>query len=246
MKHEGFANRTGLDFRFFDYEDNSLALDVDYVNSVSVEISADHVAATGGADGAEQVIFDEAIKGTFKMSTQIIPLELIALAATSEGVTDGCTTSEKEEVTAGEGGAVTLTGTPVAGSVCVYPASACKVGIDTPIADVTVAGSKITIPEATAGTKYVIYYFAVQAEAKTVTFSDNVSPKYYSCFGKTLYKGSKNSKCAEYVHCYKLRPQKNLSLTYQGSGDPMSLDITCDIMSNEDGKSYETSRLMAK
>mgnify|MGYP003300790595 CR=1 FL=1 len=59
MKHEGFANRTGLDFRFFDYEDNSLALDVDYVNSVSVEISADPVAATGGADGAEQVVFDD-------------------------------------------------------------------------------------------------------------------------------------------------------------------------------------------
>lgn len=246
MKHEGFANREGLEFRIFNYEDGSLALDIDYVNSSTLEFNSDHVAATAGVHGAEAVIFDEALKGTFKFSTQIIPIELIAVLSSPDAVTEGCTTSEKEEVTVAAGGTATLKMAPVAGSVCAYSADACKVGIDTPIANVTVADTTITIPEATEGAKYIVYYLASQANATTVKFSDTLSPGYYSLYGKTNYKGTKNNKCSEYNHFYKLRPQKALNLTYQGTGDPMSLEITFDILSDDNGDFYDHGRINPK
>ena len=192
------------------------------------------------------VIFDEALKGTFKFSTQSIPIELIAVLSSPDAVTEGCTTSEKEEVTVATGGTATLKMAPVAGSVCAYSADACKVGIDTPIANVTVADTTITIPEATEGAKYIVYYLASQANATTVKFSDTLSPGYYSLYGKTNYKGTKNNKCSEYNHFYKLRPQKALNLTYQGTGDPMSLEITFDVLSDDNGDFYDHGRINPK
>ena len=83
------ANRKGANIQLRKYSDKSLFAYIDYVNSVAVELTAGRVYATGGDSGARQVGFDDPIEGSIKLSTQIVPIEFVALACSPDGVEDG-------------------------------------------------------------------------------------------------------------------------------------------------------------
>ena len=83
------ANRKGADIQLRKYADKSLFAYIDYANSVAVDLSSGRVYATGGNSGARQVGFDDPIEGTLKISTQIVPIEFVALACSPDGIEDG-------------------------------------------------------------------------------------------------------------------------------------------------------------
>lgn len=233
------ANRKGANIQLRKYSDKSLFAYIDYVNSVAVELTAGRVYATGGDSGARQVGFDDPIEGTIKLSTQIVPIEFVALACSPDGVAEGGEIGIREKLTATEG-KVTLSKTPVAGTIYVY-----KEGEDitsTPAAT-TATGTDVTVTGAKAGDVYIAYYIVASEDAKSATFSNEKTPGCYIIYGDTVWKDTNDNVSAEHFKAYKAMPQKAFSITYQGSGDPLTFEMTFDLMEDDDGNVYTSSRI---
>ena len=234
------ANRKGANIQLRKYSDKSLFAYIDYVNSVAVELSSNRVYATGGDSGTRQVGFDDPIEGTIKLSTQIVPIEFVALACSPDGVEDGGEIGIREKITVKEEGKITLTKTPVAGTIYVF-----KDGEDitaTPAATAA-TGTEVTVTGAKAGEVYIAYYIVASAEAKSATFNNEKTPGCYIIYGDTVWKDTNDTITAEHFKAYKAMPQKSFSITYQGSGDPLTFEMTFDLMEDEDGNVYTSSRI---
>ena len=80
-----FANRYGLDVKIYSLgegdEKGELLMTIDFANVCDVDISGDRTWATGGQAHANKIAFNDPIQGTFKISTQIMTSELLALMA---------------------------------------------------------------------------------------------------------------------------------------------------------------------
>ena len=234
------ANRKGANVQLRKYSDKSLFAYIDYVNSVAVELSSNRVYATGGDSGARQVGFDDPIEGTIKLSTQIVPIEFVALACSPDGVEDGGEIGIREKITVKEEGKITLTKTPVAGTIYVF-----KDGEDitaTPAAT-TATGTEVTIASAKVNEVYVAYYIVASEDAKSATFNNEKTPGCYIIYGDTVWKDTNDTISAEHFKAYKAMPQKSFSITYQGSGDPLTFEMTFDLMEDEDGNVYTSTRI---
>ena len=234
------ANRKGANIQLRKYSDKSLFAYIDYVNSVAVELTSPRVYATGGDSGARQVGFDDPIEGSIKLSTQIVPIEFVALACSPDGVEDGGEIGIREKITVKEEGKITLTKTPVAGTIYVY-----KEGDDitaTPAATAA-TGTEVTIASAKANEVYVAYYIVASEEAKSATFNNDKTPGCYIIYGDTVWKDTNDTVSAEHFKAYQAMPQKSFSITYQGSGDPLTFEMTFDLMEDEDGNVYTSSRI---
>lgn len=233
------ANRKGANIQLRKYSDKSLFSYIDYANSVAVELTSNRVYATGGDSGARQVGFDDPIEGTMRISTQIVPIEFVALACSPDGVETGGEIGIKEKLILASG-ALTLTKAPVAGTLYVY-----KDGDDissTPAAT-TATGTSVTIDGGTDGDAYIAYYIVASAEAKSATFNNRKTPGCYIVYGDTVWKDTNDTISAEHFKAYKAMPQKSFSITYQGSGDPLTFEMTFDLMEDEDGNVYTSSRI---
>lgn len=234
------ANRKGLNTRLYRYSDKSLFMNIPFGKVTAIDASASRVYATGGQNDGKIVGFDDPAEGTFKITTQIIPIEIIALACSPDGVSEGAEWAVREVLTVATEGKLTLTATPIAGTLYVYPKNADLDG--EPVAT-TATASEVTIANAQVGDEYVAYYLKEVAEAKTVTLNNNVTPGTYIIYSDTTYKADDDTIVAEQVHCYKAMPQKAISLSYQGSGDPASMDLTFDLMEDDDGNVIAFTRM---
>ena len=82
-----FANRYGLNVEIYDHADTEMAtplMTIDFANVSDVDISGDRTWATGGQDHSNKIGFNDPLKGTFKLSTQIMTMELLTLMAGGE------------------------------------------------------------------------------------------------------------------------------------------------------------------
>ena len=233
------ANRKGANIQLRKYSDKSLFAYIDYVNSVAVELSSNRVYATGGDSGARQVGFDDPIEGTLKLSTQIVPIEFVALACSPDGVEDGGEIGIREKLTLTTS-KLTLSKTPVAGTIYVF-----KEGDDitSPPVATEATGTSVTISGGNEGDVYIAYYIVASEEAKSATFSNAKTPGCYIVYGDTVWKDTNDTISAEHFKAYKAMPQKSFSITYQGSGDPLTFEMTFDLMEDEDGNVYTSSRI---
>lgn len=82
------ANRFGLNIKFYPYTpDGSIGPEsqpvatVDFANEVSIELSADLTWATGGQAHSKMIGFKNPTEGTLSISTQIVTMTLLSLAA---------------------------------------------------------------------------------------------------------------------------------------------------------------------
>ena len=79
-----FANRYGLNIEIYASTDTQMAtplMTVDFANVSDIDLGGDRTWATGGQDHANKIGFNNPIEGTFKLSTQIMTMELLALMA---------------------------------------------------------------------------------------------------------------------------------------------------------------------
>ena len=233
------ANRKGLNTRLYRYSDKSLFMNIPFGKVTAVDASASRVYATGGQNDGKMVGFDDPAEGTFKITTQIIPIEIIALACSPDGVSEGADWAVREVLKA-TAGKITLTAEPIVGTLYVYPKNADLDG--EPVAT-TAAASDVTIADAEEGDEYVAYYLKNVKDAKTVTLNNNVTPGTYIIYSDTTYKAEDDTIVAEQIHCYKAMPQKAISLSYQGSGDPASMDLTFDLMEDDNGDVISFTRM---
>lgn len=79
-----FANRYGLNVKVYAYTDTTKKtplVSIDFANVSDIDLSGDRVWATGGQEHANKIGFNDPVEGTFKLSTQIMTMELLALMA---------------------------------------------------------------------------------------------------------------------------------------------------------------------
>lgn len=237
------ANRRGSNIRLYKYSDESLFMYIPFARITAPEVSSNRVWAQGGVSDANLVGFDDPATGTFKITTQIIPLELIALACTPNGLTTGSDWAVREEIVAAAAGSLTLSAAPIAGSLYVYAKSSDAEG--TPVAG-SVAGTTFTAT--TAGdiakdSTYVAYYLKTENTAKKVTFTNRVTPGSFIIISDTEYKADDDTIVAEQITCHHAMPAKAISLSYQGSGDPASLEMSFDLTEDDNGDVITFARL---
>ena len=79
-----FANRYGLNIEIYASTDAQMVtplMTIDFANVSDISLSGDRTWATGGQDHANKIGFNNPIEGTFKLSTQIMTMELLNLMA---------------------------------------------------------------------------------------------------------------------------------------------------------------------
>lgn len=234
------ANKCGVRFVFYDYATQAPVLPVHFINDYSEELSSDRSFATGDWNGANLVGFDDPITGTIKISTQIIPIELLALAAGGNGVEEGADLAHREVITCTTEGKISLATAPVAGSIYVYEED--KDCSGEPVAS-SATSKDVTIEGATVGKKYVAYYLENSTTAKRVQFRSDATSKFLTMRGITKWKDTTGAEIIEHVVGYKVQPKKAISLTYHGKGDPISMDMELDILEDDEGRTYDHIRV---
>lgn len=70
----------------------------------------------------------------------------------------------------------------------------------------------------------------------------SASPKFYIIKGKTVWQGEDGTTYNETITIYKACVKPGYSATYNGSGDPQSLDIEFELGTNENGKLVDFER----
>lgn len=233
------VNRYGLrevcDLTFFDLTTNKPFLYMDYALTSTNEHSADTTYATGGKGNPRRLAFDGNRQSTLTISTQIIDFRIIALLAGAD-VEKGVTNVFKREVLTAvddEGTIkITLSQTPVNGTVTVFPLSSDAVAGEEE--EITVIDNDIIITNGTAGAQYVAYYqFESDSNAEKISFKARNFPKYCRIVGDTLIKNEATGENEPFqMIAHKAKPQANFTLTMASEGDPTTLEMTFDLFAN--------------
>lgn len=232
-----YGLREVADLTFFDLTTNKPFLYMDYALTSTNEHSADTTYATGGKGNPRRLAFDGNRQSTLTISTQIIDFRIIALLAGAE-VEKGVTNVFKREVLTAvddEGDVkITLSETPVTGTVTVFPLSSDAVAGEEE--DITVEDSNVTITTGTVGTQYVAYYqFQSDINAEKISFKAKNFPKYCRIVGDTLIKNEATGENEPFqMIAHKAKPQANFTLTMASEGDPTTLEMTFDLFASQE------------
>lgn len=237
MSVNTYGLREVADLLFIDLATNKPFLYMDYALTSTNEHSADTTYATGGKGNPRRLAFDGNRQSTLTISTQIIDFRIIALLAGAD-VEKGVTNVFKREVLTAvdDTGSVkiTLSETPVTGTVTVFPISSDAVAGEEE--DITVTGSDVTITDGTAGTQYVAYYqFESDSNAEKISFKAKNFPKYCRIVGDTLIKNEATGVNEPFqMVANKAKPQANFTLTMASEGDPTTLEMTFDLFASSE------------
>ena len=232
MPNPNMANREVCDLIFVDYATKKPFLNLDFANVTTTELTGESVFAYGGKGHPKRVQFAGERGGTITIETQIQTVKLWQLITGGE-VTKSAKFVTRVETTVGSGGtAITLTDTPVVGSVVVY-----KAGDDcgTELA-CSAEGTTVTLTSAlTEGDKVIVYYMKeVTDKVQRINIKSTSFPKNFIVYGDTIMKTEDDEVLPYKLTAYKVAPQSNMSLSFSNNGDPGSLTITCDLMADGD------------
>jgi hypothetical protein len=236
-----YGLREVADLTFFDLTTNKPFLYMDYALTSTNEHSADTSYATGGKGNPRRLAFDGNRQSTLTISTQIIDFRIIALLAGAD-VEKGATNVFKREVLTAVDNVgsieITLSETPVAGTVTVFPISSDAVAGEEET--ITVSGNKVTITNGVAGAQYVAYYqFLSDATAEKISFKASNFPKYCRIVGDTLIKNEATGVNEPFqMVANKAKPQANFTLTMASEGDPTTLEMTFDLFADAENNEF--------
>lgn len=232
MANPNMANREVCDLIFVDYSTKKPFLNLDFANVSTTELTGESVFAYGGKGHPKRVQFSGERGGTITIETQIQTVKLWQLITGGEVTKSAKFVTRIEAVVDDEGTGISLNDIPVAGSVVVYKADD---DCGTELA-CTVADKAITLTTAlTAGDKVVVYYMKeVSDGVQRINIKSTSFPKNFIVYGDTVMKTEDDEVLPYKLTAYKVAPQSNMSLSFSNNGDPGSITITCDLMSDSD------------
>lgn len=225
-----FANREVCDLIFEDYATKKPFLNMDYANVSTTEITGETVFAYGGKGHPKRVAFSGERGGTLTIETQIQSFKLYQLL-TGGDMSKTAKFMEREELTVTDDGTVTLSSAPAEGaSVNVF-------AMDDDCGEAkaaTVAGQTVTITDAAAGDKVIVYYAKeLTDKVQKISIKGSSFPKAFTVYGDTVMKTENDELLPYKFIAYKAAPQSNMSISMSNNGDPATITITCDLMVNE-------------
>lgn len=232
MANQNMANREVCDLIFVDYATKKPFLNLDFANVSTTELTGESVFAYGGMGHPKRVSFSGERGGTITIETQIQTVKLWQLITGGEVSKSAKFIARIEAAVDEDGTTITLTDTPVAGSVVVYKADD---DCGTELA-CTVAGTAVTLTTAlTGGDKVIVYYMKeVTSGVQRINIKSTSFPKSFIVYGDTVMKTEDDEVLPYKLTAYKVSPQSNMSLSFSNNGDPSSITITCDLLADQD------------
>lgn len=227
-----FANREVCDLIFVEYKSKKPFLNLDFANTTTTEMSGEAVYAYGGKGHPKRVTFHGDRGGTIAFETQMKTTKLYSLI-TGASLETAAKFLKREVVKCGTAGKLTVSGTPVVGTVNVFKADDdCGTELT---ATATASSKEITVTDATANDSYIVYYMTELTEkVRKINIKSTTFPRAFTVYGDT-YEKTENDEIVPYrMVAYKCSPQTNFSLSCANSGDPATITITCDLMADSD------------
>lgn len=234
-----FANREVMDLTFFDFATKKPFLNFPYANVTTHELSGEAVYAYGGEGHPKRVSFNGEKGGTISFETQMQTPKLYAFITGAE-LTTGANFLKKEKVKCATAGKLTLSKTPIEGTIFVYKenddcgkelSGTFSVSSESGTNEITfTAGSEGSDAILVNNSYYVYYQTAGSASSITIPIKSNTFPKSFMAYASTYMKGEDDVIYTYQLKAYKCMPQSNFSVSFSNSGDPASITITCDLM----------------
>lgn len=224
------ANRQCCDLDIRDYKTKAPWMFADFCNTTTANISADAVYAN--KKGAKCIKFDNPLEGTITMEFQVSPFRIYAMLSDGE-IETSAVIARRESVTGEAGGVLNLTKTPMAGSVF---------AVD-PVTGKTIEGTVVdkkftakTTSDIVADTTYEVAYLESKTTGvKKVSFNNKKVPKDFFIQMVTNNRDENGDEVAMRLTAYKASPQRNFEISFASDGDPSSVTLTCDLMTDRDG-----------
>lgn len=234
-KNANFANREVADLMLVDYSTKKLFLNVDWANVTSTSFEADRVFATGGQGAPNRVQFDGSRTGTLTIEAQVYPVKVFQMLSGNDlGTTANFL--KREKITASEANKLTLSTEAGSNSVQVFKADD-DMGTEITC---TVSGKEITATSGIeADNEYIVYYYAKVANAQVVHVDSKHFPKAYRVEGSIPYKTEDDTIIEAHPIWYKAAPQGGFELSWQNTGDPVSLTMTFDVLADADSNVFD-------
>jgi hypothetical protein len=240
------ANREVFNNTFRNLADGSIFDYIDYANTGSVDYKVTSVYARGGQGGGRRMRFDGEPEATMKFSTQIITPKLISMVAGAEVVKGKNFFRHKTITSVTDDTATKITfpvgEIPVADTLSIYPQGV-ELNDTNKVAGTFETGTFTFAEKADNDGEYECFYQTSVAESQTVTFKSNVFPKSFIWDGETLWKDDDGNVKTEIFHAYNCSPQQNFTMNYSNSGDPSSLEITFDLLSDKNHNIFDKTFL---
>ena len=232
MSNATMANREVCDLIFVDYATKKPFLNLDFANVSTTELTGESVFAYGGKGHPKRVQFSGERGGTITIETQVQSVKLWQLITGGE-VSKSAKFVTRVEAAVNEAGTeITLAEAPVAGSVVIYAADD---DCGTELA-CTVADKVVTLSTALSGSdKVIVYYMKEMNEGvQRINIKSTSFPKNFTVYGDTVMKTENDEVLPYRIVAAKCAPQSNMSLSFSNSGDPSTLNITCDLLADAD------------
>lgn len=233
-KNVNFANREVADLMLVDYSTKKMFLNVDWANVTSTSFEADRVFATGGQGAPNRVQFDGSRTGTLTIEAQVYPVKVFQMLSGQELGTSA-NFLKREEITATAEGSLTISVEAGSDSVQLFAADD-DMGAEL---EATISGTTVTAANVKADTAYVVYYYAKSANAQVVKLDSTHFPKSYRVEGSIPYKTENDEIIEAHPIWYKAAPQGGFELSWQNTGDPVSLTMTFDVLADSDGNIFD-------
>lgn len=226
------ANRQCCDLDIRDYKTKTPWMYADFCNTTTMGFSSDAVYAM--KKGARCIKFDNPLEGTIAMTFQVHPFRVYAMLSDGEIETSAVIT-RKETVKAITAGSLTLTNTPVAGTVFIYDVDDFGgKAIEGTVVDKVFTATTDT--DIAAGTSYAIGYLELKSDGvKKVSFNNKKIPKDFHIQMSTLDKNEQGELVPMRITAYKASPQRSLDLSFSSEGDPAEITITMECLEDENG-----------
>ena len=226
------SNRQCCDLDIRDYKTIAPRMYADFCNTTTAGFSSEPTYAN--KKGAKCIKFDNPLEGTIAMTFQVHPFRVYAMLSDGEIETTAIIT-RKESIKATEAGKLTLTNTPVVGTVFVYAEDDFGgTAIEGTVADKEFTAT--TADEIVAETTYVVGYLEEKTTGvKKVSFNNKKTPKDFFVQMSTLDKNEDGELIPMRITAYKASPERKLDLSFSSDGEPAEITITCTCLVDDEG-----------
>lgn len=225
-----YASRDCGVFELTKLSTNQKALRIDYANTVTVNITSDTVKAK--KRGKDAVVFTNPMEGTLEAEIQVYPFELFSIFGNGT-ITEGGDRAEMQTITATAAGKLELADEPKKGTIFVYE----KGGVGGTNIEGTSTGktfSATTAGDIVSGKKYDVSYMVNDSTLQLVKINDNQELTDYRIDAEINQKSEYGDVTPLHITCYKATPQRNIELAFVAEGDPITMKITFDLMTDAD------------
>ncbi|OUN23656.1 hypothetical protein B5G34_00745 [Flavonifractor sp. An82] len=224
-----FANREVCDLTICDFATQRPVHVLDYANATTQEITGEQVFAYGGQGHPKRVTFYGEKGGTLAVETQLLTSELFSICTGAE--IENTAKFIKRLVLEATAGSITVPPEVnlIPGSINVY-AEADDLG--TPV-EATLDDHTITLTGEETG-NYIVYGIEeLTSGVKKMSIKSTTFPKAVTIYGETLMKGEDGINYPYKLVVYKASPQQTLSFGFSNNGDPATMTINFDLLSDQ-------------